>query len=67
MPKIGGYEAPTEGDYKGIANYYQELYWEEDCPNKMEKTENFLKSIHLSKLTEEEADQITSPITKEEI
>lgn len=52
---------------KAFASYYQELYREEDCPNKMEKTEDLLKSINLSKLTEEEADQITSPITREEI
>lgn len=32
----------------------------------MENIENLLKSINLSKLNEEEADQITSPITEEE-
>lgn len=66
-PKSGDMKHQPKEITKAFANYYQELYWEEDCPNKMEKTENFLKSIHLSKLTEEEADQITSPITKEEI
>lgn len=52
---------------KAFATYYQELYKEESCQNKKEKMENLLSSINLTKLTEEEADLITSPITREEI
>lgn len=52
---------------KAFATYYQELYKEESCQNKGGKKENFFNSIGLTKLTEEEAELLTHPITREEI
>lgn len=52
---------------KAFSLYYQELYKEENVPNKIEKIEQFLNPINLSKLSQEEAELITNPITSEEI
>ena len=52
---------------EAFATYYKTLYKEEHIPGKTEKIESFLNSINLTKLTTEEADRITSPITEEEI
>lgn len=52
---------------KAFAKYYQELYKEEDQPNKSEKIKQLLNSINLNSLSGEEADLMTRPITGEEI
>ncbi|KAM7369499.1 hypothetical protein PAMP_000739 [Pampus punctatissimus] len=52
---------------EAFATYYQKLYTAEDQPHKKEKIESFLDSINLTRLTEEEADTMTRPITEEEI
>ena len=52
---------------EAFVNYYQKLYTEEDQPHKKEKIESFLNSINLTRLTVDEADTMTRPITEEEI
>ena len=50
-----------------FATFYRRLYKEENTPGKTEKIEAFLNSINLTRLTAEEAESITAPITEEEI
>ena len=52
---------------EAFANYYRKLYKEENVPQKKEKIDLFFNSIQLTRLTTEEADSITCPITEEEI
>lgn len=58
---------PTKGPLGGITAYYQKLYTAEDQPHKKEKIESFLDSINLTRLTGDEAETMTCPITAEEI
>ena len=52
---------------EAFASYYRRLYEEEADPHKNERMESFFKSIKLAKLTSEEANMLTLPITEEEI
>ncbi len=48
-------------------DYYRKLYEGQNLINKEEKVKSFLQPIDLNKLTEEEAKEMISPITEEEI
>src|SRR4029434_2726092 len=52
---------------EAFASYYRRLYEEEADPHKNERMESFFKSIKLAKLTSEEANMLSLPITEEEI
>lgn len=52
---------------KAFAMHYRKLYEEQSDPQRNEKMESFFSSIDLPKLTSEEADMVSSPITEEEI
>lgn len=68
-------KCPTTGDLMGqprdiaksVATYYQKLYEDDDHSDKSGRIDCFLNSINLNKLSDEEADSISQPITAEEI
>ena len=52
---------------EAFATYYKVLYKEEVVLNKKEKIRSFFQSVHLTRLTVDEANMITVSITEEEI